>query len=333
MRLAAFALVGLTLCACDTRAAFGASPETAPRPVTVTAEPVAMNPQRPEVLRAGAFSYAGGVWLRAPGETRFGGLSDLRVQPDGRLAAVSDEGGLFRARIVTDAEGRITGLADGSLQPLTDESGKVLKRKSEADAEGLAIWPGGEVMVSFERHHRIWLYPGQGAPPRSMPIPDVSMPSNEGVEGLAVAPSQGPDAYWAGTEVGAIYLCRQAAKCRRWSGLPMPPLAYRLTALSETPTGELVILHHSFNPLNLQSRVLATVVVLPKSRYAVPRVKAQLQINPPMTVDNLEGVSAVRSPSGGLRLYLVSDDNFSDRQRTLLLAYDLDPQRPSRHAR
>ncbi len=31
---------------------------------------------------------------------------------------------------------------------------------TEADAEGLDILPDGDRLVSFERNHRLWLYPG-----------------------------------------------------------------------------------------------------------------------------------------------------------------------------
>ena len=47
------------------------------------------------------------------------------------------------------------------------------------------------------------------------------------------------------------------------------------------------------------------------------------EIAAPLAVDNFEGVAAVRAPDGGVRLYIVSDDNFSPRQRTLLLAFDI----------
>ena len=46
-------------------------------------------------------------------------------------------------------------------------------------------------------------------------------------------------------------------------------------------------------------------------------------ITKPLTVDNFEGIAATRLLDGTLRLYLISDDNFSDRQQTLLFALDL----------
>jgi hypothetical protein len=47
----------------------------------------------------------------------------------------------------------------------------------------------------------------------------------------------------------------------------------------------------------------------------------------PSATDNFEGVAAVAGASG-TRLYILSDDNDNPRQRTLLLAFDLEIRRP-----
>jgi hypothetical protein len=50
-----------------------------------------------------------------------------------------------------------------------------------------------------------------------------------------------------------------------------------------------------------------------------------LVLERPLTVDNFEGVAAQARPDGRVRFYLISDDNFSGKQRTLLLAFDWTP--------
>jgi hypothetical protein len=40
-------------------------------------------------------------------------------------------------------------------------------------------------------------------------------------------------------------------------------------------------------------------------------------------IDNMEGIAVHRSPQGDLVLTLISDDNFSAMQRTLLLQFTL----------
>jgi hypothetical protein len=58
---------------------------------------------------------------------------------------------------------------------------------------------------------------------------------------------------------------------------------------------------------------------------AAPGAEAEVlaELLAPMPVDNFEGVAAVRMGAGVTRIYIVSDDNFSTRQRTLLYAFDL----------
>ena len=42
-------------------------------------------------------------------------------------------------------------------------------------------------------------------------------------------------------------------------------------------------------------------------------------------MDNFEGLAALPGKAGVVRFYLISDDNFSSSQRTLLLAFDWKP--------
>jgi hypothetical protein len=51
----------------------------------------------------------------------------------------------------------------------------------------------------------------------------------------------------------------------------------------------------------------------------------ELRFAPPLTTDNYEGIAALPRPDGSVRFYLISDDNFSRLQRTLLLAFDWSP--------
>jgi hypothetical protein len=295
------------------------------RPIRVVGRPIAINPQNPRDERFGDFAYAGGLHLTSPDTSLFGGLSDLKVSHDGALTSETDEGSLLRAHVRLDARGRLAGLDRATIEPLTGIGGKPLPNKGQADAEGMAVWPNGDLMISFERNHRIWLYPHAGGDPRTLPMPAISMPANQGMEALALAPSQGPDAYWVGVEGGSIWLCRLKAPCRRWSGFIAPPLLFRLTALAETPQGELAILHHSWNPL-LGTHVHLSIVTIPRSPAGPSRVVDRLELGPQQSVDNFEGMAALPAPAGGVRFYLISDDNFADSQRTLLEAFDWTPR-------
>lgn len=325
-------LLALALAACSARA----QPEPLAPPHTaaagpgrdgirVTAQPLPLDPAHPEAVRIGHFTFAGDVQLTSPDSSLFGGFSDLKVQPDGGFVSESDEGSLMRGGLQLDARGRLTGIDQVTLKPLTGPRGAPLQGKAQSDAEGVAVWPNGDLIVSFERDHRIWLYPKAGGDPRPLPIPRTHMGDNEGMEGLALAPSQGPDAYWVGIEGGSIWLCRLKAECRRWTGLISPPLLFRLPALAETPDGRLAILHHSWTPIT-GNHVRLSIVTIPKAPDGPSRVVDQLELGPSLNIDNFEGLAAVRGSGGTIRFYLISDDNFLARQRTLMAAFDWSPR-------
>lgn len=296
----------------------GAQADTPRGAIHVDAAAVPLRADKEASERHGAFAYSGGLHLTSPDTSRLGGLSDLRVAQDGGLIVISDAGDVLRARLRLK-DGRVAGMEDATLTPLTGLDGAPLQAKAQGDAEGLAVWPNGDLMISFERDHRIWLYPADGGSPSPAPMPDILMPDNEGMEGLALAPSRGLDAYWVGIEGGSIWLCRLSAACDRDDSQVRPPLGYRLVGLAETPEGMLVVLHHGWDPFR-GSRIVLWITQPAAGRKA--RVLAKLTLGKPFTVDNFEGVDAVLAPTGGLRLMLISDDNFSASQKTLLMAFD-----------
>jgi hypothetical protein len=113
---------------------------------------------------------------------------------------LSDEGDLLRARVVLDGRGTLTGIGEAQLTKLVGLDGRPLETKEDGDAEGLAVLPNGDLLVSFERRHRIWRYPAAGDLPAEAPFPRVTLLENAGIEALFADPSRGPGAYIAGAE-------------------------------------------------------------------------------------------------------------------------------------
>ncbi len=325
MKIWAFAAVALALAACNQRAA--ATAPATEGPIRVVATPLPLDPADPRRNRLGDFVFAGALWLKSPDTSLFGGFSDLKVTEGGDMISESDEGSVLRAHIVLGPDGRPTGLEHATISVLKGLDGKPLPGKFEADSEGVVVWPNGDLMVSFERDHRIWVYPAAGGAPHAVPRPDVAMPENEGMEGLALAPREGPDAYWVGIEGGEIWLCHLAKACQKTPGQFPPAMGYRLPALFEMDDGDLVVEHHSWTPLT-GTHLTISVIDNPAANPA-PKAKAQLAIASPLTVDNIEGVAVVKRPDDVRRLYLISDDNFSRYQRTLLMAFDWTPPKPA----
>ena len=288
--------------------------------VDVRTVPVPLNTQDPTQARIGAFTYAGGLEIRGVSTDRLHGLSDLAVLPDGRLIAVSDEGNLFEARIVLDARGRLSSLSDARLERLIDLDGKPLQGKKQSDAEGLAVLPNGDRLISFERNHRIWRYPAAGGRPVAVGAPTEAFPANEGIESVAAYSFAGAGAFLAGSEGGKVWLCNMADGCRITMVGSMVPSAYGLTAMAAYGNdGALVLLARAYDA---KRGPRAIVRLLGRRAIEMPRVIAELMITAPLTRDNFEGIAVVPQARGALRLYLVSDDNFSRTQHTYLLAFD-----------
>lgn len=318
--------IALSLAACVTaRHQFLVAPVKAGASVVIQSAPVLLDPSDPGRTFAGDFTYAGGIAVTSDQTSRLHGLSDLVVEADGDVLSVSDDGAdLFTGRLVLDRDGRLVGLTDGALRPLAGLDGRPLQGKAWTDAEGITRLGNGEILVSFEREHRVWRYaPSTNRPPEPVAMPSVPMAANDGIEGLAAAPTVIADGYWVGVQPGGIWFCRLNLSCEEKTGLPTPPAGYRLSSLTTGPGGELVVLHHSYIPA-IGSRIIVTVV---RDPLGARRVVGELALVPPLTTDNFEGVAVVRKPNGDWRIYLLSDDNFSPSQRTLLLAFDWTPPR------
>jgi hypothetical protein len=294
-----------------------AAPVPAGDGIRVVSRPVPQAP--PGTALPPGFAFAGGLMLTSPDTARLHGLSDLEVLADGRFVAVSDEGDLVKGRLVLDGAGRLAGLADVTLKPLTNLAGRpVSGQKVDSDAEGLALWPNGDLMVSFERVHRIWLYPAAGGPPHAVPSPGAPLPENEGMEALAVDPEGGPATYITGREdTRETWTCHLAGGCS--PGIrPGKDGDGSLVAARALPGGRWAFLQRDFKRTG---GVTCRILITDRRGQALDVHK----IARPATVDNFEGLAAVPRTDGSVRFYIISDDNFSTSQRTLLLAFDWRP--------
>lgn len=310
-----------------------AAPVMAGPEITVVATPVPMDAADPAKFTAeGGFTYAGGLVLTSTDTTRLHGLSDLRIGAGDVLTAISDEGDVFEARIQLDAAGRLAGLTGGKLFPLKGLDGQPLQGKRNADAEGLAVMPNGDRLVSFEGDHRIWLYQDQAdggwGTPRPAPKPATIFPENEGMEALAAYPAAGPDAYLVGGEEGEVWLCRLSADCKSLPPQSGPDFTWGLTAFAPFQGTAVATLHRGFDPIR-GWRSIVRFISDPTLPAARQRTAAALHIDGAMPRDNFEGLALSSSPSGAIRIYVISDDGaVSAKQRTLLLAFDWTPPPP-----
>lgn len=299
--------------------------------ITVTATPVPLDASNPAKIDAGGgFTYAGGLVLTSATTSRLHGLSDLSVTADGKLTAISDEGDVFEARVELDPTGKLTGLTDTKLWPLKGPDGQPLQNKQMADAEGLAVLPNGDRLISFERNHRIWRYAvgpdGQWSLPAVAPKPATVFPDNEGMEAISAYPAAGPDAYIVGGEEGEVWLCKLSADCKSLPPQSGPDFTWGLTGFAPFAGAAVATLHRGYDPVR-GWRSVVRFISDPTKPLAQQRTSATLRIDGAMPRDNFEGLALAGAPAGApagaTRLYLISDDQaIGANQRTLLLAFD-----------
>lgn len=303
--------------------------------ITVSSRPIASFKVRSDQTRFGPFTYLGGVELTAS-DPAFGGLSALRLRPDGAgLIAVTDTGYWLTGTLERDADGRLAGLLNVALTAMRDRAGDVVQSRYRVDAEGLAI-DGDRVLVSFERRHRIEVFPLAGiptAPPiATLPhlIPDHEFRNNRGMEALTVAP-KGTALDGAVVAISEKSLNRQGdifAAIVTGPGKGVffvrrhPP--FDVTGGDFLPNGDLLLLERRFSVsqgvgMRIR-RIKGTDIRAGRTVDGDILMEADFGYQ----IDNMEGLDVSVAADGGTRVLLVSDDNHSLLQRTLLLEFRYD---------
>jgi hypothetical protein len=302
------------------------APAALAEPVAVEARPVALDDRDPTVAVVGRLRFRGGLALRS-GDERFGGLSALRVAPDGgRAIALSDHGHRFEMRLRYDGLGDLAGVVAADGGALGGLDGRPLTGFGERDAEAMTFGAGGELIVAFERQHRIWRYfPGEARPePLPPPRELAKAPYNGGIEALTTL-ADGRLLALTESYGGADARVGWVSDADGWS-----PLTYAVdggfepTDATTLPGGDVLVLERRFS---LRGGVAARLKRLDAGQVAPGAHlvgRALAVIEPPLAVDNMEGVDVRLGPRGETLIYMVSDDNFSpSRQRTLLLMFEL----------
>ena len=296
----------------------------------LTARAVPLNANAPEQTRIGRLVWRGGLAITSPND-RFGGLSGLLISSDGtKLTAVSDEGFWITATVTYGNDGSLAGLTNGQIKRLRGTNGKILSGKTLQDAESLTGWADGSFLVGYERDHRIWIYSTGKDPLASkataLPAPPglADLPGNSGLESLATLADGRILAIAEGNEndnESPAFLWRDGA----WSRLRYARVEnYRPSDAARLPSGDLLIVERRYTVLE---GVGIRLVTLPAAAVVPGAVLQPVEIArllPPLTIDNMEGVSVRRNERGETLIYLVSDDNFSIVQRTLLLMFALE---------
>lgn len=304
-------------------------------PVAVDAAAVRLDPEKPDRETVGKLAYMGGVSLLSP-DQRFGGWSGMAVSADGtKLTAISDIGWRMTATIARQ-DGRIVGLMEVDLAPLAGLDGKPIAGDKElADAEAMALLPDGGIAVAFERQHRVWHYPAlrDGTDPLlgvPTPIPTpadlAKAEDNGGLEAMEALPD--------GRLVGfAEELSDRRGNHMGWifGGTAATPSPLKLEAtgifkptdLKRLPSGDLLLLERRYTVAGGPGARLSIIEAAALDGTKPIRSRELAVIPAQLTVDNFEALGVWQDAAGQTYALILSDDNFSAVQRTLLLEFKL----------
>jgi len=393
------------------------------------AEPVSLCSGRagacppPAAQRAGLLRFWGG--LRLTGDQEFGGLSALRVAAypassesatesigpadsgvSLRFVAVSDSGVLVNGKLLHRA-------SDGWLEDVTELATERLRNVDGTPLEGLDAGTGldltdaeslaatseqdpmgsGELLVGFERLHRVLRYPVGDQGMSAVPVEQLGLGAHNGrisrceenggveamdfldsgallvfceepladwprIDGMLVAPgwllprpSTSSIAYRVHLHLSSAERPVAIARIPRWHGDSASLVSGGLLVLERSwnsNTGNVLrILYIDAATLSSSASAAAATAAEPRDHTAAATNSSSRRRQPSPRqrrsegcvmrgslvaelnrtshiVDNFEGMAVVAIPLNRLRVYIVSDDNFSPSQKTLLHSFVLD---------
>ncbi len=307
---------------------------TAPVSIDVKARPIAsFDPRDRSHVRFGSLQYRSGLVLTSsfPG---FGGLSGLRVDSKGeRFISFSDKGSWFTGRIVYQRN-EMTGLAEVEAAPMLGPDGSPITSRGWFNSESIAL-DGSMVYIGLERVNLVLRFDFSKGFTRSVaevvPMPPAvkKLPFNKGLEALVFVPKGQP---LAGTLIALSERGLDASgnliaflvdgpspgqfSVRRTNG-------YDISDATLLPSGELLVLERKFSfvsGVGIRIRRIPLTSLKPGAVVDGPSI---FEADLGSEIDNMEGIDSFVTPEGDTVLTLISDDNFSLLQRTLLLQFTL----------
>jgi hypothetical protein len=342
------AAAGFSTLALSRLAQAQATTEPPPRPAQIehaVTEPVGIEvnarqipffePRDRSRARFGSLQYRSGLVLTSA-HRGFGGLSGFRfLDAKGeRFLALSDQGSWFTGSIGY-AGGKMVGLDGVEAAPMLNAEGRpITEKRLWYDTESLAR-DGNLFYVGLERVNQIMRFDfakgGIRARGEVLPVPPGvrKLPYNKGLEALVFVPK---GLALAGTLIAFSErgLDADGNLVAFLIGGPTPgQFSVRRTEkfdISDAvllPSGELLILERKFSwftGVDIRIRSIPLKAIAPGAVVDGPALfKADLG----QEIDNLEGIDVHATSEGETVLTLVSDDNFSMLQRTLLLQFTL----------
>jgi hypothetical protein len=303
----------------------------APEKIEISAREILHFDKRdPKPKRFGELEFIGGLVLRSD-HKHFGGISGLHIAGDGTsFLAHSDRGHWLRGRFKLDGD-RVTGIENAEMAPMRGADGRALATRKWHDTEALAV-DGDTLYVGIERVNQILRYrlseglSGRGTP-LQLPNGIRRLPFNQGIEALAFVPKGMPLA-------GSLLAISEGGIDENGNTLafiiggPTPGIftirrmdKFEVADAAISPTGHLVIVERYFRWLtgvHLRIRAIPLSEIRPG---AIVGGKVLLEADSNFEIDNMEALGITKNAAGQILLTLMSDNNFSYFQRTILLRF------------
>ncbi len=305
-----------------------------PEPVAVAAYPFAsLRTDGAATAASGPLTFIGGMELRGA-HANFGGLSAFRLDRLGtEFLAVTDTGDWITGTLDYTG-GRPSGMRGVTIAPVMGPGGLRAKDIGLWDSESIAR-DGDSVFVGIERNHTVlrfdWSQGGLRSQGTPVPLPAfvAHWPSNRGIEALGILP---PGTPYAGRLIGLSE--RSGRRDDPTEGFVMNrdgsdafrirlvrSEGFDITELDFLPNGDMVVLERFFTPIGGVAMRLRRVRAGDIRPDALLDGETLLRAGRGFQIDNMEGLSIHTNATGETIFTLVSDDNFSIVQRTLLLQF------------
>lgn len=282
--------------------------------------------------------YRGGLQLTSV-NTAFGGLSGIgfTTPADGKLTMVSDRGNFVSGQLLYDEAGAPLSLIGVTIEPIQNSKGAELPSAYSRDAEALAIIERNgvpsAVRLGFENLTRVADFELENGVPRGaakeVEIPDwlADTRTNESLEAVCVASAGSPVAGSTLLLTEGVINGDGAHSAYLLGRNDRGPLTYRSGAGTNPtdcvflPNGDLLVLERGVALIQFAAKLMRVRAadVKPGSEMVGEILFEGIGGD----LDNMEGLALHTMPNGETRITLISDNNFNDWERNLLLEFTL----------
>ncbi len=280
--------------------------------------------------------WRGGIVLTSDRE-EFGGLSGISFTGENKkVTFVSDIGNFFTGSLIYDEFGKLLVFAGVRFSAIKNSKGNKLPRRFAKDAEAIdSIYRNGKaaaIRVGFENLTRVADFELVDGMPKGA-AKEIIIPkalsnerTNASLEALCIAPANSPIAGSTllitenmkdGKNIAAFMLgVKDRGRFSISRTLNMNP-----TDCAFLENGDLLLLERgmSFLSFKMQLRLIKAQDIKPN---AILKGEVILKAFG-KDIDNMEGLAVHKDVGGDERIIIVSDDNFNDWERTLLLEFSL----------